>query len=72
MTKNNSEIYKKELRDFGFPENQLSNRLETELLHMRDWAIHFSRQNFGKWNYQTMGGGYIEDNFFALSKVERR
>lgn len=71
MTTDFSEQYKKELRQFWFPEKQIENRTERELLSMRDWAINFNRQNFGNWNYKLMGGGYIEDNFFALAKVER-
>lgn len=67
-----SEEYQKQLRSFGFPENQIANRTERELMSMRDWAVHFSRQNNGNWKFETMGGGHIEENFFALARTERR
>jgi hypothetical protein len=64
--------YKKQLQYFGFPENQLIGRTERELLSMKTWALNFNQQCSGRWNYQVMGGGHIEENFFALSKVEKR
>lgn len=68
-------LYRELKERFAFPEKQIENRTETQLASMLAWARNYNQQSLGwgrGWTYKAMGDGEINENFFALARVEKR